>query len=240
MGISAGAAAAIGAGVSAAAGLAGSAMQAGATSNAANLSRGDARIAYLMQDAQFAPYRSAGENALGQVQGLTAGGWGGYQDTMRAGFQTDPGYQFALDQGLRAVDATQNQGGTFDSGARDKARLAYAEGLAAQQYGNYANRFNNYVNQLYQLATIGENAAARTGAAGTAAAQQMGNAALLQGSQQAANYGSVGQGIGSAVNTLFNNQAFQNWLSGPPSFPNNATIGSPNSPSYIGVASPYT
>ena len=116
-------------------GIGGGAMQANATGNASKLAANDARIAYLMQgDAQLAPYRSAGEQALGQEHVIIGGGWGGYQDQMRAGFRTDPGYEFMLQQGLRGTNATQSAAHMFDSGATHKADIAFAEGLANQQY----------------------------------------------------------------------------------------------------------
>lgn len=203
-----------GAGISAAAGLAGGALQSNATSKAAGLAANDARIAYLMQDAQLAPYRSAGEQALGQVQGITGGGWQGYQDQMRAGFQTDPGYEFALQQGLRGVDAGAAAKGMLDTGATRKAEIGWAEGLANQQYDQYAKRFDNYVNRLYQMSLVGQNSAVQTATNAGNTATNLGNLALGQGAADASIYGKAAEGVGNTVNTLFGNKDFQNWIGG--------------------------
>lgn len=212
MGIGAGAAAAIAAGTSAAAGLAGSALSAGATSSAANASRAQQEMAYRIADAKLAPYYSAGTDALGQVVDLTRGGWGDYQNTMRAGFQTDPGYEFALQQGLRGVDAGAAARGIVDSGATRKAEIGYAEGLANQQYNQYTDRFNNYVNRLFALAGAGQNSATQSATTALNTGNNLSNISLGQGAADASIYGNAAKGIGNTVNSLFGNQGFQDWL----------------------------
>ncbi len=245
MGISAGAATLIAGGVSAAAGLAGGVMQSNATSKASGLAANDARIAYLMQDAQLAPYRSAGEQALGQEQGIIGGGWGGYQDQMRAGFQTDPGYEFMLQQGLRGINATQSAAHMFDSGATHKADIAFAEGLANQQYNQYAGRFDNYVNKLYEMSRMGQNSAVQTGTNAGTAATNLGNIAMGQGAADASIYGKGAEGLGNTVNTLFGNKDFQNWIGGGSSIYGNSAPGTPGvsaagNPVMSGYAAPMT
>ena len=218
------------AGVSAAAGLAGSAMSSGATSSAANASRAQQEMAYKIADAKLAPYYSAGTDALGQVVDLTRGGWGDYQNTMRAGFQTDPGYEFALQQGLRGVDAGAAARGITDSGATRKAEIGYAEGLANQQYNQYVSRFDNYVNRLYALAGAGQNSATQSATTALNTGNNLSNISLGQGAADANIYGNAAKGISNSVNSLFGNQDFRNWLnsgSGGSSIYGNAASGTP-------------
>lgn len=189
-------------------------MQSSAAGNASKLAANDARMAYMIQDAKLAPYRAAGEHALGQAEGIVGGGWGGYQDQMRAGFRTDPGYEFMLQQGLRGTNATQSAAHMFDSGATHKADIAFAEGLANQQYNQYAGRFDNYVNKLYAMAGAGQNSAVQQGTNAMNTASNLGNIALGQAGAQNAILGNATQGFGNAVNTLFGNKDFQNLISG--------------------------
>lgn len=97
-------------------------------------------------------------------------------------FQTDPGFEFARDEGLRAIDRRAAAGGAFNSGARDKARMRFASGLASQQFDNAFNREfgvfadardfeadarRNDFNMLGQIANLGTGATVtRTNALG--------------------------------------------------------------------------
>lgn len=53
--------------------------------------------------------------------------------------QQDPGYQFRLDQGMQALQRSQNATG-ITGGAAAKAIAEYSQGLASQEYGNAYNR----------------------------------------------------------------------------------------------------
>jgi len=57
-------------------------------------------------------------------------------------FQADPGYQWAVDQALRAVKTKAGASGKYFSGARDIALQDRAVNLANQQYGDWWNRKN--------------------------------------------------------------------------------------------------
>jgi hypothetical protein len=63
-------------------------------------------------------------------------------------FTADPGYQFALQQGLRSANAGYAARGLLKSDSAIKGLNDYAQGQAAQQYGNWWNRQN----QLYNTA----------------------------------------------------------------------------------------
>ena len=124
------------------------------------------------------PNGGLGDYGNGSPQGGGAsGGFGGGNGQYQGGpfqmpsleeAQNSPGYQFALQQGLRGVESSAAAKGTLLTGGTLKALQGYGTGLADQTYGNVFSRAlqantQNY-NQLYGLAGLGVNAA--TGAAG--------------------------------------------------------------------------
>jgi len=58
-----------------------------------------------------------------------------------ADFQTDPGYNFRLSEGLKAIDRQAAARGGMMSGAALKAAGRYGQDVASQEYGNAFNRF---------------------------------------------------------------------------------------------------
>lgn len=61
----------------------------------------------------------------------------------------DPGYQFRLDEGNKALERAQSRRGNFYSGAALKEADKYNSGMASQEYGSAYDRFNNDNNTLY-------------------------------------------------------------------------------------------
>jgi len=185
---------------------------------------------FQQQRADMLPYREAGLPALDATQSLLGLQGPDAAAAAMAQFQTSPGYQFQLDQGLRAVDAGAAANSMLRSGATMKAEQAFGSGLAATE-------FTNYYNRLFALSQLGETAAA----GGAATAGQAASTALQGANAQSSIYGNTAAGLGNTVNSLLSNKDFRNWITGPPqsTFPNNATIGSPYSPSYTGIPSPY-
>jgi len=99
-----------------------------------------------------APYRGAGETALQSYMGsLGLGGAGARQSALEA-FQASPGYQFALEEGLKGVQRGLAPRGLAGSGREAKELSRYATGLAGQEYGGWQQ-------QLADLATGGRASA---------------------------------------------------------------------------------
>lgn len=162
----------------------------------------------------------------------------------------DPGYQFRLSQGLKALQGTQAATG-ISGGAAAKAINDYAQGNASQEYGNAYNRAlqsyqtnagtqqqnyslnnannqtqfqdqlaaynaqagnnlnvansalqnqSNAYNRLYQMAGIGQNAAAGLGQAGQAAVQQQNAITTQLGNALSAGSAAQGNVWSSAMN----------------------------------------
>ena len=97
------------------------------------------------------PWLEAGGRALSTMEsGMNSGrfntdpgefSYGDYQEPeFQFDFETDPGYQFRLDQGMKALEGSAAaRGGLFSSNTGDRIQ-DYAQGLASQEYGNAYNR----------------------------------------------------------------------------------------------------
>lgn len=147
----------------------------------------------------LAPFREAG------VRGLTR-----FEGELGPSFQQSPGYQFAFNEGARAIDQGASARGMLNSGARLRELTRYGQGIANQEHGNYMNR-------LAALAGIGQSATGQTAALGQNAAAAAGNATMAGGQAQAAGginatnalLGGLNQGIG--LYGLMNPQQFGGW-----------------------------
>lgn len=115
----------------------------------------------------------------------------GYGDLMKdfskEDFETDPGYQFRLDEGIKAIERSAAAKGGALSGGAVKSALQYNQGFASNEYSNAFNRYNtqqaNKYNRLAGLSGVGQSAAQQTAATGQAYANNAGN--ILTGSAQA-------------------------------------------------------
>lgn len=140
-------------------------------------------------NANYVPYLAAGTGAENTLSNLYGNNGTAAQTAAQGNFQASPGYQFALGQGLNAVNANAAAMGNPLSGNNEEAINNYAQGAASQQY-------NNYINQLQNLASGGMQAAGGTGAnllTGAGAQSQVGqNQANLQNNA-----------IGTGLNALF-------------------------------------
>jgi len=116
------------------------------------------------------------------------GGYGSLNQPFTADMmkQYSPAYQFQLQQGGQGVlnAASMNQGA--ESGATMKDLMGYTQNLANTSFNNafsqYQTQQGNTYNRLMGISQLGQNAAANTGAQGTALA---GNQASLMASQGA-------------------------------------------------------
>lgn len=154
------------------------------------------------QTAAFNP--TAGVNTALGASGSLA------QPFSTAQFQQDPGYQFALDQGEKALQNSAAAKGGLFSGATGKAINTFAQGTANQQYQAAYDRYNTNQNNLYSrlggLSNSGQGAANTVGAAGQNYATQAGNTIQTAANQTAsgqvaqANAWSTGlNGLGTAL-----------------------------------------
>jgi len=148
---------------------------------------------YDETSANFDPYRTSGLNALDAYNYEL--GLGPRPDDYR-GFEATDGYNFAFDQGQRAIEGSAAATGNVLSGATLKALQGHGTGLAQQEHNNYLNRLSGQVN-------MGQAAAGNQAAAGQNYATGAGNAYANMGNAQSA--GAIAQGnawAGAANNAL--------------------------------------
>ncbi|OWV62588.1 hypothetical protein ATY75_12250 [Rhizobium sp. N122] len=182
--------------VGAGASMAGSAMQAKSTKKASDVQE---RM-YQQTREDLLPYNEAGQNATKMLSNrLTELTSPIVMD--QATLEKTPGYQFNLTQGLKSTQNSAAARGLGTSGAALKGAATFATGLADSTYQNQFNNANtnqtNAYNRLMGLASLGESAAAQTGAYATQTGQSIGNNLIQGGNAQAA-------GINGAANSLTN------------------------------------
>lgn len=214
-------------------GLIGANESANAAKDAASLqsaagtqASGQTLAQYQQNQATQAPWLTAGTGAINKLSDLTgtsgnttAAGYGSLTKPFTtADFVADPGYQFSLDQGQKALERSSAAKGGLLSGAAIKAAQTYGQGTAAQEYQDVYNRYNtdqsNIYSRLAGLSNSGQSAATNLGAAGATATQNSNEDLLGAANVQAA--GKVGAanaystGLTSAASSLgnfFNNPA---------------------------------
>lgn len=146
----------------------------------------------------FRPYAELGDYSAGQLQSqLTPNAL--LSDFSPADLENDPGYQFELAEGNRAIgNAAGARGGRY-SGGTLKALQRFGQGLAASRYNQAFQRDN--VNKTRNYNMLAGGVSAGQGAQGT-----VGN--FLSGAGDARAAGTVGSnnalwdGVGKAYDVL--------------------------------------
>lgn len=155
-----------------------------------------------------------------------------YKPFSEADFKVDPGYQFRLDQGNKALQNLAAATGNLNSGRALKDAMNFSSGLASQEYQNAYGRYNNdyltgfnshiqnyntgfnafntdktnQFNRLAALAGMGQASASSLAGVSQNYANQVSNNLAQSANAQAA--GAVGQsnainqGLGTAANAL--------------------------------------
>jgi hypothetical protein len=184
------------------------AASAAAQREAADKSIAAQREMFDIGRADLAPYREGGvaaQNRLTTLLGIggdtTAADYGKYsKDFGMSDFTTDPGYQFRLEQGMKALNASAAARGMGVSGANIKGATEYGQNLGSQEYQNAFNRYQ--ANRTAQLAPLQSLYAGGQAAAAGSAAQ-----AGALGSNLGQTYTGLGQGIAQAGVAAGNAQA---------------------------------
>ncbi|CFB63157.1 hypothetical protein [Pandoraea apista] len=181
---------------------------------------------YQQTREDLAPYRDFGQKAIGGLDSALANPLlsASFTAPTAAEAAATPGYQFTLDQGLKAAQNSASARGLGASGAALKGAEAYATGLADSTYNDTFNRNlaafkTNYssasdnVNRLLAAAGLGQNAAAQTGNAGAQAANSVANSITSAGNASAAGTVGVGNAISGGINSAANGLLLNNLLS---------------------------
>ena len=132
------------------------------------------------------PYQTAGTGAVQTLSDVL-------QHPQQFQFQADPGYQFRLNEGMKAIQRNAAAHGAAGGAGTGKALAQFGSGLASQEYQNAWNRWNTQGQQrlagLERLAGMGQRAGEFSGdlglrgattaaGIGTNAAQYSGNARM--------------------------------------------------------------
>lgn len=207
------AAAMVGAAVVGAAGSAYAANKSASAQNHAVNSANDlARSQYDQTRADQTPYRTAGYSALDRMSlllGLSgdpnAQGYGSLNKPFTgADLQTDPGYQFELNQGLKTAQNSAAAKGGLYSGATLKALTQYGNDYAGTKFNEAFNRDqttkNAEYNRLAGISQTGQVATSQVDSAGQNYATQAGGNLIGAGNARGAADIATGNAFGNAVN----------------------------------------
>jgi len=219
--------------------LVGSLIGADAAKSAAGTQAQSAQNALDFQKQQFAttqaqgaPSRAAGYNALNTLGSLGSGTYQMYDaqgNPIGAGTGSDylthqfnaadlkaglaPNYDFMLGQGQETTNRMANVGGGLIGGnaltGLDRYTQDYAGNAYQNAFTNYQNQRTNIYNTLAGIAGIGQNAYNTSAQTGTQAANTVGN--TIQGIGQAQASGTVG--AANALTGGIQNVANQYYLS---------------------------
>jgi len=161
----------------------------------------------------MAPWREAGADALGRMGDNNFNQQFDYQS-----FQQDPGYQFRMNEGMKALQASAAARGNLGGGATLKALTRYGQDVASQEYQNAYNRFydqqDRSYNRLASLAGVGQTTSSQLMGAGQNMANQIGQAHMGMGNAAAAAHmnqyntmaGLAGQGAQIAGAAMFSDE----------------------------------
>jgi hypothetical protein len=170
---------------------------------------------------QQQPYLQAGTGALGSLSnllGVGAGngqagygsllqGYGNFNAPTLAQAEAQPGYQFALQQGMNSLQNSAAAQGTLLSGGTAAGIEQYGQQAAEQNYGNVYNQMlgtyqqnyqtfqqnqANQYNRLMGVTGVGQQSANTLAGAQQAAAGETGNILMTGAGQQGQTYGNIG------------------------------------------------
>jgi hypothetical protein len=176
----------------AALGLGGSYLQSQAMGKAAHEQAEAARYAadlqkqmYDQQRSDTQPWREAGGKALSDLANPDF-----QRDFQASDMQTDPGYQFRMQEGQKALERSAAAKGGLQSGGTLKSVAQYGQDMASNEFQNAYSRFNSdrdrRFNRLSSIAGVGQTANTQMGQAGQNYANAAGNISMSNANAQGA------------------------------------------------------
>lgn len=191
--------------------LGSSLLGAAASNKAANAQADAAGQSAALQKAMFdkqvelqAPWREAGISALNKLTPLATN----YTPFGMDQFQADPGYQFRLSEGMKALDRAAAARGGLISGSALKAAQRYGQDAASNEYQNAFNRYQSertaQLNPLLSLAGLGQTSANTLSNAAGNYATNAGNALTDVARASAAGTMGMANAVGSGVSQYLN------------------------------------
>ncbi len=184
--------------------------------DAANMANNTQTAEYNQNRNDQAPWREAGANALGDLtkQMPTLN-----KPFSMSDFTADPGYNFRLQQGQKALEGSAAARGGLLGGDTMRALTNYNQDAASAEYGAAFDRYNinntNTFNRLSSVAGLGQTATANIGTQGMNMANQVGSNMTGMGNANAAANVSTANSINSAIGTGMNTWMMNQYLNRP-------------------------
>ena len=174
--------------------------QADAARQAADLEYQQFREGVKLQE----PWRQAGMTALNKLLPLSTE----YTPFGMGQFMQDPGYQFRLTEGLKALDRQAAARGGLISGAALKGAQRFGQDFAS---GEYQNAFNRYqaerqarLGPLQSLANVGQTTAQQIAGQGQQMATNVGQAQTAAAQARASGYAGMSQAATGGLQQYLN------------------------------------
>lgn len=185
-----------------------------AQANAANAAAQMQMQQYQQTRGDLKPYMQMGRNNINLLQSTLNKPF----SFTAKDYQQSPGYQFAVNQGMRGINNSAISKGLGLSGAQLKGISGYNTGMAQQDFGNQrAFAQGNYQNRLQNLmgaVGMGQNAAAGAGQIGVNAANNAGNNMTSAGAAQGAGYMGMANSVVGGIDQ-YNQYNMLNNMFGP-------------------------
>ena len=165
------------------------------------------REMWEQQRADQAPWLEAGRTSLAQLlQQHQAGAFDRQIDPSQ--IANDPGYQFRMAEGQKALERSAASRGMLSSGGFARGLTRYSQGVASDEFQNAWNRNQatntGRYNRLAALAGVGQQSAQNLGALGANHAGQMTNLYGAIGNAQSAGAVGTANAVSGGMNTLGN------------------------------------
>lgn len=181
-------------------------------------------------NAELAPYLHTGRGAANTLGDMLQIGGSLNRDFSAADLEMDPGYQFRLQEGMKALERSAAARGGALGGAALKEITRYSQGVASQEFGAAFDRFRanrgDRFNMLSTVAGTGLNAANTAGQNTIGGHQYAGNA--LQTGSQFSNNLQFDSAVRQAGNTLGAAEARANAIVGAGNARAAGQVGSAN------------
>lgn len=163
----------------------GSFFAAQAQREAAERAMGLQREIWGQQREMQSPYLQAGRTTLADLlRGMGAGDF----DVDGSTLQSDPGYQFRLAEGQKALERSAAARGGLNSGGTLRSLARYSQGVASDELQNAWQRRQGAFQRLAHVAGMGQSAANTLGQFGGQYANNMSHLYGAQGNADAAGW----------------------------------------------------
>lgn len=171
-------------------GKAGADAQASALKKAGKNANQTQLYMFNQQREDLAPWREAGVDSIKRLRDLMMDPEFNKEFSM-ADFTADPGYEFRMEEGMKALERSAAARGGVGGGRLLKDVIRFGQGAASDEYASAYNRFNNdrttRFNRLATISGFGQMATSEIGLAGRNAANNI-----------SANYLRTGEAVGAA------------------------------------------